>query len=124
MPTDELDLLISLSSKMNVYWNFYIVILGGFVGAIATDKVHLDDKTKMIFTVIFILFVFSHLSSILHVIDQRQEIIEFIIQDYPKYESIATTFNPLQSSTYVIYHLVLDAVVLAAIWLIKQPKKS
>ena len=116
-----LEILVERTSYINTYWNFYIAVATGIIGIVASGKVQITKKIRIILTIAFLLFAISNLHSICDIIDQRTSLIALIKGTL---SSVAQTLKPQNVFVYIIFHLLLDTVVVAAIWRINPHEQE
>ena len=107
-----LNILIDRTSYINTYWNFYIIVTTFIIGVIVSDKVNLTKSIRLVMSISFILFAISNYHGIHNLNTQREILIGSITSDL---SLIAETFKPDIYLKYLIFHLILDCIVLFSI---------
>lgn len=116
MDTELLKILVERTSYINTYWNFYIAVATGLVGIIATGKISITTPLRTILITAFVLFAISNLRAIRSINEQRNALIQLIPDSF----SIVTkTLKPNATWQYILFHILLDVVVIFAVWCIK-----
>jgi hypothetical protein len=116
---DVLGFAIERASAINTYWNLYIAVATGVVGIMASGREFSGTRSiKVFITVAFVIFALSNLNAIIRLAELRQALLETLPATMENREAIVASLSPAKWWQYTAFHIVLDAVVIAAIWLV------
>lgn len=120
---DILGFAIERASAINTYWNIFIAVATSVVGVMASGKAFTNSRALKIFlTGAFIVFAYSNLEAIIRLGELREALLTMLSNDLP--EAVIKSLSPAKWWQYTGFHIFLDAVVLAAIWLVPWPSSD
>ena len=116
-PKEIYGFAIDRASAINVYWNIFIAVATGIVGIMASGKAFSNSRSLKIFlSVAFVVFAYSNLDAIIRLGELREALLSMLPSKI--YEEIIKSLSPAAWWLYTIFHVLLDAVVIAAIWFV------
>jgi len=116
-PKDILGFAIDRASAINTYWNLYIGVATGVVGVMSSGKVPTKSSSLKIFvTTAFAVFAGSNLSAILQLGKLRTALLALLPADM---EALNHSLAPAEPWQYIIFHGVLDLLVIAVVWFVR-----
>ena len=119
---DILGFAIDRASAINTYWNIFIAVATAVVGVMASGKAFTNSRVLKIFlTGAFIVFACSNLDAIIRLGELREALLAMLPGAFPNRETIVAGLSPAKWWQYAAFHVLLDAVVLAAIWFVPWP---
>ena len=119
---DILQIAIERSSALNVYWNLFLGVSIGIVGIMASGKFFTASKSlKAFLSFAFAVFAGANLDAILRLGTLRQNLLVMFPSDLPNRAALVESLSPAAPWQYLVFHLVLDLVVLAIIWFVPWP---
>ena len=111
-----LGFAIERASAINGYWNLYIAVATGLVGIMASGQAFTSSATlKAFLTVAFVVFALSNLDAIVRLGKLRCALLEQLPAGL---NEIRKNLAPASTRQYVAFHMVLNLVVLCAIWFV------
>jgi hypothetical protein len=119
---DVLGFAIERASALNGLWNLFIAVATAIVGVMASSKPFTTSGSlKTVLSVAFVAFAYVNLDAMLQLGELRLALLKMLPPEFPNRVQVVTSLNPAEWWQYMIFHLLLDAVVLAAIWLVPWP---
>lgn len=116
-----LPILIERSGAINTYWNLFIGVALGCLGLFASAKPFTaSSRFKALVTLAFAWFAWSNLDAILALNRMRNAIADLITEE--SLRRIVSELRPYSTSSYIVYHLVLDLSVVFTLWFVKWPE--
>lgn len=112
---DVLTLTFDRWSATQTLWNFYLLAVGGIV-TFAVSSGGLYPILKYPIALIFLFFAASNLSSMLKVMDERRLLLSMIPAGSPYAPAWQKQLKVQSSSSFIAFHLFLDAVTLLVIF--------
>jgi len=79
---------------------------------------------KIFLTGAFVVFAYSNLDAIIRLGELREALLTMLPNDLPEKEAVVKSLSPAKWWQYAGFHIFLDAVVLAAIWLVPWPSSD
>jgi hypothetical protein len=123
---DLLPLIFERSNAAQTLWNFEIVVIFGLLGFIASARAIAHETTvKLMLTIAYIVFATGNLFALLNVTEERRILVEAALSKLSEERSLAPSkppdfservLSPPDSSSVIVYHLVIDGFLLGAIW--------
>jgi hypothetical protein len=122
---DVLGFAIERASALNGLWNLFIAVATGLVGVMASGKSFTKSRSlKAALSLAFIAFAYVNLEAMLRLGELRQALLSMLPPELPGRMEIVTTLSPAKPWQYTVFHFFLDAVVLAAIWVVPWPSSD
>jgi hypothetical protein len=119
---DILGFAIERASAVNTYWNIFIAVATAVVGVMASGKPFTTSLAlKIVLSGAFLVFAYSNLAAILRLGELREALLSMLPDDITSRQAIVASLSPAEGWQYTVFHVVLDLVVLAAIWLVPWP---
>jgi len=119
---DVLGFAIERASALNGLWNLFIAVATGIVGVMASGKSFTRSRSLRIFlSLVFLAFAYVNLDAMLRLGELRQTLLTMLPATLPGRPEVVATLGPARPWQYVVFHVFLDAVVLAAIWVVPWP---
>jgi len=119
---DILGFAIERASALNGLWNIYIAVATGVLGVMASGKAFTTSKILKVFlSLVFVVFAYSNLDAILRLGDLRNSLLQMLPTGM---DALKLNLKPAEPLHYKVFHLVLDAIVVAAIWFVPWPRKE
>ena len=120
---DVLGFAIERTAALNNFWNLFIVVATAVVGIMASGKPFTNSKLLKIFlSIAFILFAYTNLTAILKLANLRAALLDMIPKDIENIQPVIDNLTPPGHLQYIVYHGMLDIVVVAAIWFVPWSK--
>jgi hypothetical protein len=120
--SDILPIAIERTAEINTYWNIFIGVATGVLGTMVAGKeIAQNTKVKVLLSVGFALFAASNLEAILALNAQRQALAALL--DDPALAGLVKEIRPGPWYYYAIFHAMLDAIVIGAIWSVSLVRK-
>ena len=120
-----LDLAIKSASEINVYWNIYIAVATFVVGAIFAGEKYTNSKTiQSIMVIGFSVFAVSNYLAISRLADLRVALIEILPPELQDNEALKQSLMPNEWYEYLVFHLLLDLVVIALIVVVPWRRRN
>jgi len=114
---DILAFAIDRASAINTYWNLFIGVATTLVGIMASGKEFTcSPKLKKFLSTAFIVFAASNLLAILRLGALRETLLRMLPQNVTEGPDLIKYLSPAPPFVYICFHIVLDLLVLAAIW--------
>ena len=130
---DLIQLYFERSNALQSYWTLYVVVAGALLAFSSLRKVP-DLVTTILVSVLFTIFAHQNLAGLHDAAVQRLAVLETIRQRGPEVpddgvvRSMHTVFEPtLTPVTYEnirSFHVVSDALILAAIWAMELRRRK
>jgi hypothetical protein len=112
-----LTILLERGAYMNTYWNFFIVVSSALIGVLASGKEFTNSMAlKVVFALVFVLFAISNFNAIESLVNQRVALLKQLSPKFPI--DIKCSVKPKSLSVYLMFHIALDVLVLASIFLV------
>jgi len=122
MAFEEKDILgfsIDRASALNGLWNLYIAVVTACLGLMASGKAFTTSLIlKFVLTIVFSVFSYSNLDAIWRLGVLRAALLQLLPSDF---SSIKNSLAPATRLQYGLFHVILDASVILAIWLVPWP---
>ncbi len=116
---DILGFAIDRASAINGYWNLYIAVATGLVGVMSSGKLFTKSKSLKIFiTVAFVVFACSNLYAILRLGELRSALLDMLPTQMG---AVREGLAPAEPWQYIVFHGVLDLLVVASTWFVPWP---
>jgi hypothetical protein len=129
---DLMPMLFERGNAMQSYWGYYITVVGAllaFFGSVRRPK-----ALAILFTVVFIAFAYVNADGMVQVAQEREAIYGIVTTsqkvaldspapassgDLRKYrENLVAVSAPPDPAGVLVFHLIADFLVLAALWLL------
>jgi hypothetical protein len=108
---------IERTAALQTFWNFYLVVATAILAAMATGKMFTATlQFKTLISLAFIGFAFSNLYSMWKLAQTRHALLEFLPTDVAYYPELKLSLLPPGDSGLIIFHLIMDCIVLFCIW--------
>lgn len=127
---DVAELFIAAVDKIEIYWNFYVVMLIALIGWLISLKNALPFKLKLVITVGYLAFALMNISG-LYGSYTFAEALRLDMMGMEKVQELKTVHKILSGSSYqgqmiamFVIHLVVGTLVLAALWFGRFGSKS
>lgn len=112
-------LAIDRSDALNNYWNLYLGTSTAVLGLMATGKSFTRSPSfKVARAVAFVLFAYVNRDAILYLRTARLSLLDIAREDRPGRVALLDGLAPASVGYDLAVHLVLDALVVLAIWLV------
>lgn len=112
-----LELVFSRADALNGFWNLYIAVSLGLLGLMASAKPFTEVKAvKVLLSVAFVAFAYANYDVIAATNVQRSELLKLLAGSI--YLPAAQHARPPTSGELAAFHGILDALVLALVWLV------
>jgi hypothetical protein len=121
-PIELMKVALERSEAINTYWNFYLAVAGAIIGILSSDKVTITRTLRGAIGLVFTAWAASNLQAIWILNRERQTLCDLLVLHGGEFTRLATDLSPQEPWKYLVFHLVLDAGVLAFIALAKQVK--
>ena len=122
---DLLGFAIERASALNGLWNLFIAVATGIVGAMASGKSFTTTLSlRVLLSLAFVAFAYVNLDAILALGDLRNALLSMLPSVLPGRADVVASLSPAKAWQYVTFHLFLDTVVLAAIWVVPWPSSE
>jgi hypothetical protein len=119
---DILGFAIERASALNGLWNLFIAVATGIVGVMASGKAFTTSRSLKVFvSLAFVAFAYVNLEAMLRLGELRQALVSMLPSALSGRAEVVASLSPAKPWQYVVFHLFLDAVVLAAIWVVPWP---
>src|SRR5262245_49571525 len=119
---DVLGFAIERASALNGLWNLFIAVATAIIGVMASGKAFTTSRLlKIFFTLAFVAFACVNLDAMLRLGELRQALLSMLPKTFPGRPEVVASLSPAKPWQYVSFHILLDAVVLAAIWVVQWP---
>ena len=112
-----LELVFSRADSLNGFWNLYIAVSLGLLGMMASAKPFTEMKgIKLMLTVGFTAFAYSNYDVISATNEQRAELLRLLAGSI--YLPAAQHAGPPTKEQLMLFHGVLDALVISMVWFV------
>lgn len=118
-----LPIAVERTAEINTYWNIFIGVATGVLGTMVAGKeIAQNIKVKLLLSIGFAIFAASNLDAILTLNAQRVALADLL--DDPELAALVKEIRPAPWYYYAIFHAVLDAIVIGAIWSVTPARKG
>lgn len=131
--SDLLQIYFERSSALQMYWTLYVVVIGGLL-AFSSLRQRPAPVTLLLVTVLFACFAYKNLGAIMDVSAERMAIRTAIRELVPvgehlenlvrTHELIEPTLNPPPLDGIRTFHIVCDALTIAALWAMEWRRRK
>lgn len=119
---DILGFAIERASALNGLWNLYFVVATAGLGLMASGKAFTTSGIlKVGLTIAFVVFAYSNLDAILRLGELRTSLLELLPSEF---DAIKKSLKPATCFQYGLFHIVMDILVVAAIWFVPWPHRD
>jgi hypothetical protein len=120
-----LNIIEMLESRINAYWNFYTIVVLAMTGWLLSSKITFDLNQRIALTLAFLVFLINNFF-VMRAVTKRvvafESELNLLAKDYDfksslfKYE-LSHNPIPMRLICSYILHIIIDAVVIYAIWI-------